>query len=201
MIPDLIEGDRSKNSETRFDRAHFFSFDESCLTFEVVYFVLSADYNRYMDVQQAINLEIKSAFEAKGIDFAFPTRTLHVNSSNMVTTVKAIVVLVVLGGGVREWQRVVLEKTRPAWDLEHWPLGRRLVVSGVAVGAAAGVSAYVLNRLTGFFWRWGVHLVLPLPLEGALAPYPSSSGVRGVTGGADCSISLVRKPEAMESRR
>lgn len=64
-----------------------------------------------------------------------------------------------------EWHRKVLEKTRPAWDLEHWPLGRRLVISGVAVGAAAGVSAYVLNRMTGFIWRWTVGLAIPLPLE------------------------------------
>jgi small-conductance mechanosensitive channel len=89
MIPGLIKEIIQKTPETRFDRAHFFSFDESCLTFEVVYFVLSADYNRYMDVQQSINLEIKSAFEARGIDFAFPTRTLYVNSSNMVANVKA----------------------------------------------------------------------------------------------------------------
>lgn len=88
-IPDLLKEIVQKTPATRFDRAHFFSFDESCLTFEVVYFVLSADYNRYMDVQQAINLEIKAVFEAKGIEFAFPTRTLHVNSANMATTVKA----------------------------------------------------------------------------------------------------------------
>ncbi len=38
--------------------------------------VLSPDYNQYMDIQQAINLAIHEAFEAEGIEFAYPTQTL-----------------------------------------------------------------------------------------------------------------------------
>ncbi len=30
-----------------------------------------------MDIQQAVNLEIFRLFEAEGIEFAYPTRTLH----------------------------------------------------------------------------------------------------------------------------
>ncbi len=60
--------------DTRFDRAHFLGFDESQLTFEVVYFVLSADYNKYMDVQQEINLQLMEQLEQKQIRFAFPRR-------------------------------------------------------------------------------------------------------------------------------
>ncbi len=33
-----------------------------------------------MDVQQSINLEIFRRFEELGLEFAFPTRTLHVAS-------------------------------------------------------------------------------------------------------------------------
>jgi small-conductance mechanosensitive channel len=80
-IPGILRDIIQKTPDTRFDRAHFFSFDDSCLTFEIVYFVLSADYNRYMDVQQAINFEIKAQFEKRGIDFAFPTRTLHLHNA------------------------------------------------------------------------------------------------------------------------
>ncbi|MFZ5493415.1 MAG: mechanosensitive ion channel family protein [Pseudomonadota bacterium] len=65
---------------TRFDRAHFKAFGDSSLNFEVVYFVLDPDYNRYMDAQQAINLELVRRFAAAGVDFAFPTRTLHVET-------------------------------------------------------------------------------------------------------------------------
>jgi small-conductance mechanosensitive channel len=61
---------------TRFDRAHFTTFGDSALNFEVVYFVTVPDYNVYMDVQQAVNLRLMREFEARGIRFAFPTQTL-----------------------------------------------------------------------------------------------------------------------------
>jgi hypothetical protein len=43
-----------------------------------VYFVLSADYARHMDVLQTINLAIFREFARLGIEFAYPTQTLHV---------------------------------------------------------------------------------------------------------------------------
>jgi small-conductance mechanosensitive channel len=64
----------------RFDRAHFKSYDDSALTFEIVYYVLDPDYNRYMDTQQRINLEIYRRFEREGIEFAYPTRTVYLRS-------------------------------------------------------------------------------------------------------------------------
>jgi small-conductance mechanosensitive channel len=65
--------------KTRFERAHFKSFEESALYFEVVYHVLDPDYAFYMDVQQRINLSICEKFDAEGIDFAYPTRTIFMN--------------------------------------------------------------------------------------------------------------------------
>ncbi|MBU1557389.1 mechanosensitive ion channel family protein, partial [Patescibacteria group bacterium] len=62
----------------RFDRAHFLKFDESALNFEVVYFVESSDYVKYADAQQEINLKIMENFEKKGIEMAYPTRTVFV---------------------------------------------------------------------------------------------------------------------------
>lgn len=44
--------------ETKFDRAHFLGFDRDRLTFEVVHIVNTADYNKYMDIQQEINIRI-----------------------------------------------------------------------------------------------------------------------------------------------
>lgn len=63
----------------RFDRAHFKAFGASALEFEVAYYVLSSEYARYMDAQQAINLALVDAFEERGIAFAFPTRTVHID--------------------------------------------------------------------------------------------------------------------------
>ena len=71
----------SAQPETRFDRSHFSAFADSSMNFETVYYVTKPDYNVYMDIQQAINLAIVRRFEAEGIEFAFPTRTLHIAGS------------------------------------------------------------------------------------------------------------------------
>jgi len=81
QIPITIEAIVKSQPQVTFGRAHFKSFGESSLDFEVVYFVLSGDYDLYMDVQQAINLLIVRSFEHEGIGFAFPTRTLHVHNA------------------------------------------------------------------------------------------------------------------------
>jgi small-conductance mechanosensitive channel len=44
---------------------------------EFVYYVLSPDYNVYMDIQQAINFSIYEAFERESIVLAYPTQMLH----------------------------------------------------------------------------------------------------------------------------
>ena len=48
---------------------------------QVVYFVLSPDYLPHMDILQAVNLRIVEQFEAAGIEFAFPTQTVHVSGT------------------------------------------------------------------------------------------------------------------------
>lgn len=80
QIPELVKSFVLEQEEVEFDRAHFASYGESSLDFEVVYYVLSSDYTIYMDTQQAINLRIFEEFQKKGIDFAYPTRTLYVSN-------------------------------------------------------------------------------------------------------------------------
>lgn len=76
-IPGWIETIIGELDLTRFDRAHFQGFGDYALKFEIVYYVLDPDYNRYMDIQQAINLAIHQKFEAEKIDFAYPTQTVN----------------------------------------------------------------------------------------------------------------------------
>ena len=76
-IPGIVRQIIESQDQVRFDRAHFKDYGDFSLNFEVVYFVLVADFNVYMDIQQAINLALLKAFEAESIDFAFPTQTLH----------------------------------------------------------------------------------------------------------------------------
>jgi small-conductance mechanosensitive channel len=75
-IPGIIKDIISGFAGTVFDRAHFASYGDFSLNFEIVYYVLGSDYNRYMDIQQEINFQIKEEFEQRGIEFAYPTQTL-----------------------------------------------------------------------------------------------------------------------------
>lgn len=78
-IPGLIREAVEAQDKVRFDRSHFQKYGDFALIFETVYYVLAADYNPYMDIQQAINLQIFEQFEAEGIEFAYPTQTVFVN--------------------------------------------------------------------------------------------------------------------------
>jgi len=76
-IPDIVREIINNVEQTRFDRTHFKEFGNFSLNFEVVYYIQVPDYAKYMDVQQAINLALFEAFEKEGIEFAFPTQTIH----------------------------------------------------------------------------------------------------------------------------
>jgi small-conductance mechanosensitive channel len=79
-IPEVVREIVEAQPATRFDRAHFKRFGDSSLEFEVVFWMLVPEYNRYMDTQQSINLELFARLQGMGVGFAFPTRTLHVES-------------------------------------------------------------------------------------------------------------------------
>ena len=82
-IPDIIREAVEACDQVRFDRAHFQKYGDFALIFEVVYYVLLPDYTVYMDIQQAINLQIFEQFEKDGIEFAYPTQTLYVNQTRL----------------------------------------------------------------------------------------------------------------------
>lgn len=63
--------------KTRFDRCHFKEFGPSALNFEAAYYIDSADYNIFMDVQQEINLRLMKAVAERGTNFAYPTTTVY----------------------------------------------------------------------------------------------------------------------------
>ena len=82
QIPRIIEDIIVKQELARFDRAHFKQFGDYSLNFEMVYYVESSDYRLFMDIQQAVNLEIFRRFAEEGIEFAYPTQTLFVERDN-----------------------------------------------------------------------------------------------------------------------
>jgi small-conductance mechanosensitive channel len=73
-IPALIRGLIESQPGTRFDRSHFASYGDFALRFETVYYVLSPDYNVYMDIQQGINLGIHAMLERENVELAYPAQ-------------------------------------------------------------------------------------------------------------------------------
>lgn len=76
QIPGMLKSIIEAQDPVRVDRIHFQSYGDSSLDYEIVYYVLNPSYNKYMDIQQAINLGIYKQFAALGIEIAFPTRTV-----------------------------------------------------------------------------------------------------------------------------
>ena len=70
IVPGIVRQAIERQAGTRFDRAHFKSYGDSALLFEAAYFVQDPDYNRYMDIQQAINLAIHRRLEEERIVLA-----------------------------------------------------------------------------------------------------------------------------------
>ncbi len=78
QIPKIIKKIIDEEKGTEFDRSHFTTYGDFSLNFETVYYVPSAEYEEYLDIQQRINLAIYKKFETEKIDFAFPTQTVFV---------------------------------------------------------------------------------------------------------------------------
>jgi len=82
IIPDTVRRLIEEEEQTRFDRCHFKGFGDFALTFETVFYILVPDYNVYMDIQQSINLKLSRFFAETGIEFAFPTQTIHLQKES-----------------------------------------------------------------------------------------------------------------------
>ena len=80
-ISPMIKRVVDEHEYARFDRAHFKSFGDFALIYEVVFYVLRPDYNTYMDVQQSINVRLIEEFQKAGIEFAYPTQQLYVTTN------------------------------------------------------------------------------------------------------------------------
>ena len=82
-IPAWVEQIIEVIPNTSFDRCHFTEFGDSSLNLELVYYIDTRDYTTAMDAQQAVNLGIMECFAREGIEFAFPSRTLYLESDSL----------------------------------------------------------------------------------------------------------------------
>lgn len=76
-IPRLFEEVVNRVDKTKLGRAHFKSFEDSALLFELVYFINDRDYDLFMDINQQIQLGLKEKFEENKIEFAYPSQTIY----------------------------------------------------------------------------------------------------------------------------
>jgi MscS family membrane protein len=61
----------------------FRGFGDFSLNLEVVHFYNSTDWRQYLKGLEGLNLRVKEAFDREGIDFAFPTQTIHLKETNV----------------------------------------------------------------------------------------------------------------------
>jgi small-conductance mechanosensitive channel len=76
-IPALVEEAVTGVPATRFVFCSFRNFGDFALQFEVAYYVTLDDGAKFFDVVSSVNYRIHAAFAEHGIDFAYPTQTLH----------------------------------------------------------------------------------------------------------------------------
>jgi small-conductance mechanosensitive channel len=85
-IPGMVRKIIEQQSPIVFDRAHFNAYGDWSLKFECVYYVLSADYNAYADIQQAINIAMLEEFRRNEIRFAYPVEKVFLNDDRLTMT-------------------------------------------------------------------------------------------------------------------
>ncbi len=68
-----------KREGVRLERCHFKEIGAYSHNFEIVYWVLNADYNAYMDIQQDINVELLERLSGSEIAMAYPTQSLRLS--------------------------------------------------------------------------------------------------------------------------
>jgi small-conductance mechanosensitive channel len=75
-VPDALRAIVEKKDKVRLDRAHLKALDQNFLEFEVVYYMLDANYRLFMDTQQAVILESMQMFIDLGVSTSAPPRQL-----------------------------------------------------------------------------------------------------------------------------
>ncbi len=77
-IPALIQKIFEREELADLDRVHFSAFNSFSLDYTIVYYINSPEYKVFMDINERILLEIKRSFEKEKIEFAYPTKKIHI---------------------------------------------------------------------------------------------------------------------------
>ena len=76
-FPNIVKEEVKAVADTQWYNCYFKSYGPSSLDYEVIFFVKSGDFDKYMKVLEKVNLAIFKRAEKEGISFAYPTQTIH----------------------------------------------------------------------------------------------------------------------------
>ncbi len=85
-LPALFENIIRAQGNVTFDRANLAEFGDYTYNFEIVYHIESPDYTLFMNIKEAIYLEIIKQLQEKQVDMPYPTRTVFLNKSDPSTS-------------------------------------------------------------------------------------------------------------------
>jgi small-conductance mechanosensitive channel len=73
-IPNFIEKTIKKVDSAKFDMVHFIEIGPFSYNFEVVYYIYTGDYLKYLDIHEKVNFALKEEFDKEKIEFAFQSK-------------------------------------------------------------------------------------------------------------------------------
>ncbi|MEM8772210.1 MAG: mechanosensitive ion channel family protein [Pseudomonadota bacterium] len=80
-VPELVEQAVGAVNGVRFNRCRLKSFGDSAIVFDTVFWVDDNAYDIFLERQEAVLLNIHAAFEDNAISFAYPTRSVHIETA------------------------------------------------------------------------------------------------------------------------
>lgn len=82
-IPRMLEEIVTAQPDVVFDRAHAKTMGDFALIYELVFTVQTADFQVFLDTQQAVILTIMARFQEEGINMPYPTQNLVIQRGQL----------------------------------------------------------------------------------------------------------------------
>ncbi len=85
IIREMLEVRKEHLHPDKAPRVHFTDFSAVSLDIGVTYWFAPPDWGQYLSFNHDFNMELLERFNAEGIEFAFPTRTLYVKQDSPIS--------------------------------------------------------------------------------------------------------------------
>lgn len=80
IIQKLLDDPRCIRHGGNAPRVYFSQFQDSSLNITAIYHFASSDYTEFLRFKHELNLSLLKKFNEAGLEFAFPTRTIHIRN-------------------------------------------------------------------------------------------------------------------------